>query len=409
MIRSSAPFDAAYLADPHAVHRRLREAGPVHRVELPGGAAAWLVTRESDVREALADSRLSIDKRSARGGYSGFALPPALDANLLNLDPPDHTRLRRLVSHAFTRGRIGGLGPRIQDEAERLLDEMAGCDRADVIADFAIPLPMAVIGDLLGIPEEDRGRFRGWTESLLAPDPARPQEAKLAITRMEEFLLELIEHKRAAPSDDFLSDLVAVRDEDNDKLTEDELVSLAFLIFWAGYQNSVDLIGNGVLALLDNPDQLARLQASPDISDEAIEELLRFTHPSQFGIRRFPTENISIGGVEIPAGDTVLLGVASANRDPDRFPNPDALDLARTDNPHLAFGHGIHYCLGAPLARLEARIALRSILHRFPALALAVPRAELPWRPSFREHGLRALPVTLTQDSAATTARATAT
>ncbi|WP_459962247.1 cytochrome P450 [Nocardia sp. IFM 10818] len=168
---------------------------------------------------------------------------------------------------------------------------------------------------------------------------------------MEEFLLELIERKRATPSDDFLSDLVAARDADNDRLTEDELVSLAFLIFWAGYQNSVDLIGNSILALLDNPDQLATLQASPEISDEAIEELLRYTHPSQFGIRRFPTEN-----------------------------------------PHLAFGHGIHYCLGAPLARLEARIALRSILQRFPALTLAVPRTELPWRPSFREHGLRALP-----------------
>ncbi|WP_067533934.1 cytochrome P450 family protein [Nocardia crassostreae] len=409
MTASSAPFDNAYLAGPHAVHRRLREEGAVRRVELPGGAAAWFVTREADVRQGLADPRLSIDKRAARDGYVGFSLPPALDANLLNIDPPDHTRLRRLVSHAFTRGRIAGLGRRIQEEADRLLDKMAGCERVDLIAEFAAPLPMTVIGDLLGIPEADRGRFRGWTEALLAPDPNRPQEAKLAVVAMEKFLLELIEDKRAMPSDDFLSDLIAVRDDGSDRLTEDELVSLAFLTFWAGYQNSVDLIGNGLLALLDNPDQLAALRSSAEVSNEAIEELLRYAHPSQFGIRRFPLEDITIGGVDIPAGETVLLGVASANRDPHRFTDPERLDLSRAENPHLALGHGVHYCLGAPLARLEARIAIRSVLDRFPSIELAIPRGEVRWRSSFREHGLRELPVTVGQDSAATTARATTT
>ncbi|MFI9407863.1 cytochrome P450 [Nocardia sp. NPDC052316] len=224
-----------------------------------------------------------------------------------------------------------------------LLDRMAARDEPELIADFAAPLPLTVIGDLLGIPREDRDRFHGWTNSLLNPDPNQPQQAKQAVVQMAQFMVDLVAGKRAAPADDFLSDLIAVRDA-GDALTEDELVSLAFLIFWAGYENAVKLIGKAVLALFDNPEQLAALrEAAPEVSDAAVEELLRYCHPSQFAIRRFPTEDISIGGVRIPAGDTVLLGAASANRDLSLVADPDTLDLTRADNAHLALGHGIHY------------------------------------------------------------------
>ncbi|MCM6774047.1 cytochrome P450 [Nocardia sp. CDC159] len=387
-----APYDAAYLTDPHRVHRDLRDGGVVHRVVLPGGAAAWLVTREADVRRLLTDARLSVDKRTATDGYKGFALPPALDANLLNIDPPDHTRLRRLVSHAFTRHRVGNLAGKVQAETDRLLDRMAGRERVDLLAEFAVPLPLTVIGDLLDIPTDDRMRFRTWTDTLLAPDPAQPQQVKEAVVNMEQFFVDLIADRRADPGDDFVSDLIAVCDA-GDRLSEDELVSLVFLIFWAGYENSVHLIGNSILALLDHPEQLAALRAAPGVSAGAIEEFLRYAHPNQFAIRRFPTEDIAIGEVTIPAGDTVLLGVASANRDPRRFDRPDMLDLERKDNPHLTFGHGVHYCLGAPLARLEAGIAIGSLLRRLPEFRLAIPRDQLQPRASFREIGLQSLPV----------------
>lgn len=396
MTHPIAPFDETYMADPHAVHRKLRDSAPVHRVVLPTGDSAWVVTRETDVRRLHTDPRLSIDKRSARDGYKGFSLPPRLDANLLNMDPPDHTRLRRLVSHAFTRRRIDSLQHKVQDEADRLLDRLTGRDHADLIAEFSVPLPLNMIGDLLGIPADDRHRFRGWTEILVAPDPERPQQAKQVVVNMEQFFVDLIADKRAMPSDDFVSDLIAVRDA-GDRLTEDELLCLAFLLFWAGYESSVHLIGNSLLALLDHPRQLAALRTAPDIGDTAIEELLRYAAPNQFAIRRFPTEDITIGGVTIRAGDTVLLGRASANRDPRRFDNPDSLDLTREDNPHLALGHGVHYCLGAPLARLEARIAIGSLLRRLPTFQLAIPRQQVRWRVSFREHGLQALPVTFAQ------------
>ncbi|MFI6047009.1 cytochrome P450 [Nocardia sp. NPDC051321] len=317
-----------------------------------------------------------------------------LEANLLNIDPPDHTRVRRLVARAFTPRRIDNLRDKIQAETDHLLSRIADQEQVDLVAEFTVPLPLTVIGDLLGIPSEDRLRFRGWTNDLLAPDPAQPQQAKHAVINMERFMVELVAAKRAAPTDDFLSDLIAVRDG-GDQLAEDELVSLAFLIFWAGYESTVSFIGNAVLALLDHPQQLAALRATAEPSDVALDELLRYAHPNQFSIRRFATEDITIGDVHIPAGDMVLLGRASANRDPLRFPNPDTLDLTRADNPHLAFGLGIHFCLGAPLARLEARIAIGSLLRRFSRIELAIPRDQIRWRSSFRERGLNALPVIL--------------
>ncbi|MEV7320592.1 cytochrome P450 [Streptomyces sp. NPDC093970] len=384
---------AELLADPYAVYSRLREAGPVHRFTGTDGLPAWLVTRYEDVRQALADPRLSLDKAHAKpGGYRGFALPPALDANLLNMDPPDHTRIRRLVSQAFTPRRTALLREPVRRTAEALLDVLEPLGRTDLIASYAAPLPITVICELLGVAEEDRPDFRGWTDALVAPDPARPERAREAVRSLLAFFAALLTRKRAEPAEDLLSAMIAVRDEE-DRLSEDELMSLAFLILFAGYENTVHLIGNATLALLLDPAQLAALRDDPARIGAAVEELARYDGPVPLAIRRFPTEDVTIGAVTVPAGETVLLSLAAAHRDPRRFPEPDRLDLGRDTTGHLALGHGIHYCLGAPLARLETEVALTALLARLPGLELDVPAETLRRRPSMRTRGLLALPV----------------
>ncbi|MFJ5838841.1 cytochrome P450 [Streptomyces shenzhenensis] len=380
------------LDHPYDVYRRLRDSAPVHRITGPDGTPAWLVTRYDDVRDALADPRLSLDKRHATAGtYKGFSLPPALDANLLNMDPPDHTRVRRLVGRAFTPRRVQGLRAPIRRTADALLDALGPHGTADLVAAYAAPLPITVICDLLGIPDQHRLDFRVWTDSLVAPDPARPEAGKEAVVAMLDHFTRLLRDKRAEPGDDLLSDLIAVRD-DGDRLSEDELMSLAFLILFAGYENAVQLIGNSVLALLSHPDQLAALRRDPGLLPGAVEEFARYEGPALLAIRRFPVEDVTIGGVTVPAGETVWVSPAAANRDPARFPDPDRLDLGRDAGGHLTLGHGIHYCLGAPLARAETEIALAALLARFPDLALG--DGELRWRRSLRARGLVALPVT---------------
>ncbi|SFE67797.1 cytochrome P450 family protein [Streptomyces mirabilis] len=379
---------------PYAVYDRLRDTAPVHRVAGTDGNPAWLVTRYEDVREALANPLLSMDKRHALpGSYQGLSLPPALDANLLNMEAPDHTRIRRLVVRAFTPRRVEQLRAPVRETADRLLDALGPHGSADLIAAYAAPLPITVICDLLGIPGEHRRDFRAWTDVLVAPDPARPGAAKEAVVAMLGFLTRLLADKRKKPADDLLSDLIAVRDE-GDRLTEDELMSLAFLILFAGYENTVQLIGNAILGLLTHPDQLAALRANPERFPNAVEEFARHEGPALLAIRRFPVEDVSIGAVTVPAGETVLLSLAAANRDPARFPDPERLDLDRDASGHLALGRGIHYCVGAPLARLETEIAVSALLERLPDLALDADPAELRWRPSLRARGLLALPVT---------------
>ncbi|MFF0734762.1 cytochrome P450 [Streptomyces chartreusis] len=376
---------------PHDVYRRLRDTAPVHRIAGADGNPAWVVTRYQDVRDALTDPRLSVDKRHAKeGNYQGLTLPPALDANLLNMEAPDHTRIRRLVVRAFTARRVEQLRTPIRETADRLLDALGPHGTTDLIASYAAPLPITVICDLLGVPDRHRRDFRVWTDTLVAPDPSRPQDAKAAVVAMLGFFSELLADKREEPADDLLSDLIAVRDE-GDRLSEDELMSLAFLILFAGYENTVQLIGNAVLALLRHPEQLDVLRADPTRIAAAVEEFHRFEGPALLAIRRFPTEDMTIGGVPVPAGETVLLSLAAANRDPARFPDPDRLDLSRDTSGHLALGHGVHHCLGAPLARAETEIALTALLERFPELALA--DGEPRWRRSLRARGLLALPV----------------
>ncbi|MFF4448314.1 cytochrome P450 [Streptomyces sp. NPDC001502] len=377
---------------PYDAYRHLRDTAPVQRIAGPTGEPAWLVTRYDDVRSALADPRLSLDKaNAAESSYRGLFLPPALDANLLNMDPPDHTRLRRLVSRAFTPRRVEALRAPIRRTADRLLDALGTEGRTDLIAAYAAPLPITVICDLLGIPDDQRKDFRAWTNELISPDPSRLQGAKQAGGAMLAFFAELIAYKRRHPADDLLSDLIAVRDSDGDRLSEDELTSLAFLILGAGFENTVQLIGNALHVLLSHPEHLARLRTDPSKLPEAIEELARYEGPALLAIRRFTTEDVTIADVTVPAGETVLLSLSAANRDPARFPHPERLDFERDASGHLALGHGIHYCLGAPLARAEAEIALAALLERFSSLTLT--DCEPRWRPSLRARGLLTLPV----------------
>ncbi|MFJ1885540.1 cytochrome P450 [Streptomyces sp. NPDC088137] len=392
--------DPAFVADPFPVYGQLREDGPVRRAVIAGGLEAWLVTRYEDGLAALSDPRLSSDVADASDPRLIERLPAtdrgSVLRNMLRTDPPDHTRLRRLVSKAFTARSVAELRPRVQEIADRLLDEIVSDGRADLVGGFALPLPVIVISELLGVPVTDRGDFQRWTDDLVLqgaepPDPARTDEAW---RHMHGYLTGLIGAKRARPGHDLLSALVAARDEER-RLDEDELIAMAFLLLAAGYITTVNLIGSGIAALLAHPDQLRRLREDPALLPGAIEEFLRFDGPVNPGIARFAREDVTIAGVDIPRGATVLVASAIADRDPDHFPEPDRLDISRQDNAHLAFGHGIHYCLGAPLARLEGQIAIGTALRRLPGLALAVPPGELRWRPG----GLRGperLPVTFT-------------
>ncbi|MFJ5803752.1 cytochrome P450 family protein [Streptomyces decoyicus] len=388
------PFSSADFDDPYATYARLRDESPVHRIALPDGSPVWLVMREAEVRAGLADARLSVNKQRSGTGYKGFSLPPALDANLLNIDAADHLRLRRLVSKTFTPRRIQSLQDSIQDAAdelatviERQLDEGA----VDLVAEYASPLPLMVIGNLLGVPEQDHKPFADWVATMFAPKG--PADLEQAVDHIHHYLLRLIEQLRQNPDDRLLSALIAVRDED-DRLTEDELVSLAFLILFAGSESTQHVISGGMLALFENPAQLQEIRNDPGLLDEAVEEILRYAHPNHTAVRRFPLQDIVIAGTSIPAGDTVMLCLASAHRDPSRYPDPDRFDIHRQNKSHLALGLGIHYCLGAPLARLELRIALDTMLRRFPGLTLNVPADQLCWRSSFRSHVLKSLPVT---------------
>ncbi|MEU4624488.1 cytochrome P450 [Actinoplanes sp. NPDC023801] len=386
--------DPAFQNDPHPVYARMRRTGPVHRVRLPSGLHAWLVTRYDDARRALADPRLS---KSIQAVGSASAGQPSITAqisrHMLAVDPPDHTRLRRLVSAAFTARRIEGLRPRIEEITTGLLDALDGAEEADLIDAFAFPLPIQVICELLGVPSADRDAFREWSNVIvsgaMAGDRLNP-----AIKEMVGYIGTLLADRREHGGDDLLAGLIQVRDE-GDRLSAEELSSMVFLLLIAGHETTVNLIGNGAWLLLRDRERWERLRADRDLLPTAIEEFLRFEGPVETSTFRMATERLEIGGVTIEAGEPVVVVLLSANRDEDRFPDAGDLRLDRTGNPHLAFGHGIHYCLGAPLARLEAQIAFTALLDRFPDLRLAADADELPWRPGTLLRGLYTLPVRL--------------
>jgi cytochrome P450 len=390
-----------FTQDAHLFAELLRAGGPVRPVRMPRGLDCYIVTDFAQARALLADPRLRKDNRRAHelfeaklgGGETGQGgFGEALGHHMLNTDPPDHSRLRKLVNKAFTGRTVARLRPRIEEITAELLDALAGQDRADLLPSFAAPLPITVICELLGVAPEHRTEFSAWSRTLLSA--AEPAAAQDAAQNMFGYLTGLIAQKRAEPAEDLLSDLVHATD-DGDSLSEPELVSMAFLLLVAGHETTVNLIANSVLALLREPAQLALLRADPALLPKAVEEFLRFDGPIHLATLRFTEEPVEAGGVTIPEGEFVLVSLLGANRDAERFAEPDRLDVTRAASGHLAFGHGIHYCVGAPLARLEAEIALGGLLARFPELALDAKPDDLVYRPSSLVHGLEALPVRL--------------
>ncbi|WP_395294606.1 cytochrome P450 [Kitasatospora hibisci] len=403
-------FTWEFAADPYPAYAWLREHEPVHRTTLPSGVEAWLVTRYADARQALADSRLSKNPvhhsthahRTGRVGIPGER-QANLMTHLLNIDPPDHTRLRRLVSKAFTPRRVAAFEPRVQQLTDRLIDGFAARGSADLIHEFAFPLPIYAICDLLGVPAEDQDDFRDWAGMMIRHGGGQRGGVGRAVKRMRSYLAELIHRKRADLGDDLISGLIRASDH-GEHLTENEAAAMAFILLFAGFETTVNLIGNGTYALLRNPGQRELLQDSiargeTGLLETGIEELLRYDGPVELATWRFATSPLTIGGVEIPVGDPVLVVLAAADRDPARFADENTLDLARTDNPHLGFGHGIHYCIGAPLARLEGRAALATLLTRLPDLQLAESPENLRWRGGLIMRGLRELPVEFTPEN----------
>jgi cytochrome P450 len=389
-----------FTANPYPAYARLRAAAPIQRVTLPGDRTVWLIAGYDDVVAALRDPRFVKNQRNTMTAEQLAEVPSIPDAfdilnqHMLALDPPDHTRLRTLVHKAFTPRLVEQLRPRIQTIADTLLDAVQPRGEMDLIDDYAFPLPITVIAELLGIPVEDHASFRRWTNILVSGDPSPERMQQIAATMQEfaAYLGQLFARRRAQPAEDLVSQLLRV-EEAGDMLNEPELYSMVFLLLIAGHETTVNLIGNGMLALLLHPDQRERLQQTPALIESAIEEFLRYEGPVATTTQRFAREDVAIGGVVIRRGEEVLAVLASADHDERRFSDPDGLDITRSDNRHLAFGHGVHYCLGAPLARLEGQIAIGTLLRRMPNMRLGVAPEALAWRPGLLIRGLSGLPV----------------
>ena len=390
-------FAADFKANPYPAYEQMRRHSPVRPIETPSGRM-WLVTRYADARQMLSDPRLI--KQPPRQQDFADSQARLLNEHMLSADPPVHTRLRRLVSKVFTAGRIENLRPRVREIAESLVEPLAGAPgerrRADLVADFAIPLPITVICEMLGVPSADQDSFRTWSNTIVTG--VATGGSFDAMRALSGYIVDLIADKRSSLGEDLLSALIAVRD-DNDRLTERELVSMVFLLLIAGHETTVNLIANGMHLLLTHPDQYRRLRSDPSLIPTAVEEFLRYESPVETTTFRFTAEPVEVGGVTIPAGEVVLAALTSANRDEERFADPARFDITRRENSHLAFGHGIHFCLGAPLARLEGQVAFETLLARLPELALAVPAEDLAWRPGILIRGLVDLPVEWVADA----------
>ncbi|WP_308294766.1 cytochrome P450 [Streptomyces sp. JJ66] len=391
------PFPHSSYRGPAPGYSRLRAEEPVARVPVATGGHTWVVTGYAEARAALSDPRLS---RAAFYRADAPEFPGLLKAPpemIASMDPPEHTRLRKLVTKAFTVRRVERLRPRIQELVDGFLDAMAaGGDSADLVAALSSPLPITVICELLGVPADDQEQFGLWARQF-ASVTGDPERAREGAGRLAGYMAQMIAVKREEPADDLLSALIAARDED-DRLSEQELIVFGYTLLGAGFDTTACQLANSVLALIaHHPEQWRRLCEHPEEVPAAVEELLRAVNlfaTDTTGFPRLATEDVEIGGVTVPRGEPVFIVLSSANRDPALVADPDRLDLRRTDSRHLSFGHGIHRCLGAPLARLELTIALDGLVRRFPGLRLAVPESDLVWHPGDVNHNLAALPVT---------------
>jgi cytochrome P450 len=389
------PMDPEFLADPYPTYHRLRDEDPVHHSPMD----FWVLTRYEDVAAVLRDPRFIKEPLvSMVAARFGVSVPPGVGLSMLDRDPPDHTRLRSLVSKAFTPRVVEGLRPRIQKMVDELITRAEAVGTMDLIEEFAYPIPVNVICEMLGVPVEEHERFKGWSLDIargldsvwLPPESEIPKRSGAARHAIGDYMRGLIAERRASPRGDLLSALIAA-EEAGDKLSEDELIATCILLLIAGHETTVNLIGNGTLALLRHPEELRRLRETPGLITSAVEELLRYDGPVQRTARITSTE-VTLGGRTIPKGEMVMPFIGAADRDPAQFSGPDRLDLGRADNRHIAFGWGIHFCLGAPLARVEGQIAIDTLVRRLPRLALVDEEPE--YRQSLTLRGLKALPVT---------------
>lgn len=395
-------FDLAsphFKANPYPTYARLREEAPVFRTKLRGKQHAWLVTRYDDVLALLRDPRFgkhadsiqSQQQRAQEPWLPAFVRP--LRRNMLDLDAPDHTRLRALVQQAFTPRLVERLRPRIQTLADELLDKAQRGGRIELMSAYALPVPITIIAELLGVPVADQHHFHRWTNTIVSATTGVDVLRVIpAIWSFMRYLRKLVRQRRAEPRDDLISALVQA-EEAGDMLSEDELLAMVFLLLIAGHETTVNLIGSGTLTLMQHPEQCDQLRRDPALIGPAIEELVRFVSPVELATERYAREDLTIAGERIARGELVLGVIGAANRDPAQFKEPDTLDLTRAPNRHLAFGMGAHYCLGAPLARMEAHIAITTLLARWPNLRLAVQPQSLRWRRNAFLRGLQALPL----------------
>lgn len=401
-------LDPGFKSNPYPTYAALRSDAPAVRLTLPDGRDAWLLTRYSDVEAVLTD-RDRFSTRSFLGQVDGPELPPEVrqvymlfNEIMLGKDPPEHTRLRKLVQKAFTTRMVEGLRPNVRKITERLLDTVeerartSGERTMDLIADYAFPIPVTIIMDLLGVPQDGRQDIRRWSTALASFDGSLELAEQIApeVDAFVDYLRVLAAEKRRTPQDDLISALVDV-EEEGDRLSDEDLLAMIYVLIFAGHETTLHLIGNGTLALLTHPGEFERLQRDPSLISSTVEELLRFDPSVEIPRARVAVEDVELAGVTIRTGDVVLVAIASANRDPDRFDDPENLNISRSENKHLTFGKGIHVCIGLALARLEGQIAFETLFRRMPDLRLGVPADELTLRPGgIFLRGLSALPVT---------------
>jgi cytochrome P450 len=390
---------AQFKADPFPLLATLRASEPVYRTTLPDKTPVWLLTRYADVNALLKDERFPKNRRTALTPEQLRKLPwvppmfRPLERNMLDLDEPDHTRLRALVHKAFTPRLVERMRERVQALADELLESVATRGEMDLIADYALPLPMTIITEILGVPTADRHKFHKWSKAVVSLSSPNPTVRVIpSVWMFIRYLRRFFKVRRRDPRDDLASALIRA-EEAGDKLGEDELLAMVFLLLIAGHETTVNLIGSGVLALLEHQPQLDKLRGEPALMQAAVEELLRYTSPVFMTTERYAREDVTLHGVTIPRGEMTLGVIGSANRDETAFEHPDTLDLTREPNRHLSFGQGIHFCLGAPLARMEAQIAVGTLLRRMPGLRLKVSPDSLRWRPGMILRGLDSLPV----------------